>query len=112
MAGLRVNYRIRVRCADGSTRWVGITARPITDEAGDVVGRIAGWRDASKEVAAQQALAASEEHYRLLAENASDVIVKTDVDEIIEWVSPSVTAVLGWQAHDLLGRSYSHVVCA
>ena len=111
MAGLRVNYRIRVRCADASTRWVGITARPITDDDGVVVGRIAGWRDASKEVSAQQALAASEEHYRLLAENASDVIVKTDVDEIIEWVSPSVTAVLGWQARDLLGRSYYEVLC-
>jgi diguanylate cyclase (GGDEF)-like protein/PAS domain S-box-containing protein len=90
------NLRLRFLCADGSYRWVGITARPIVDASGKVAGRVAGWRDAAAEVAAEQALAASEEHFRLLAEHTSDVIIRTDTAGRIEWVSPSADPTLGW----------------
>ena len=30
-------------------------------------------------------------HYRLLAENASDVVYQTDMQGTIRWISPSVT---------------------
>ncbi len=46
----------------------------------------------------------SEARYRLLAENISDVIVRTNKDGEIEYVSPSSQAVLGYQPHELVGR--------
>ena len=45
------------------------------------------------------------EQYRLIAENASDVVLIVDQDFRYQWVSPSVTEVLGWRAEDLVGRS-------
>lgn len=99
--------RGRVRCADDSYRWISATVRSVCDETGAYAGRVAGWRDATAEVAALDALAASEEHFRLLAENASDVIIKTDSRQRIEWISPSVLGVLGWRADDVLGRPFS-----
>ncbi len=102
--------RARVRCADGSYRWIGVNARQITDEHGAVLGRVSGWRDATAEVAAEQALAASEEHYRLLAENSSDVIVKTDASGVIDWVSPSITLVLGRLPADVVGRTFRELI--
>ena len=62
------------------------------------------WRDVTDRHAAAQWLAESEEHYRLLAENASDVVMRLSPDRRFEWVSGSVADVLGWPAPDLLGH--------
>ncbi|NQU37243.1 MAG: PAS domain S-box protein, partial [Actinobacteria bacterium] len=48
-------------------------------------------------------LQASEARYRLLAENASDVVWQLDAQGLMRWVSPSVTWVLGWDVEQLLG---------
>ena len=53
---------------------------------------------------ASQQLAASEEHFRLLAENSSDVVFRLADDGRVLWVSPSLTAALGWQPEDWLGQ--------
>lgn len=98
------NHRVRFRRADGSYVWIGVTARPVVDADGTVTGRVAGWRDATAEVAAEQALAASEEHFRLLAEHTSDVIIRTDTAGRIEWISPSAEPTLGWAPDSRTGR--------
>lgn len=45
------------------------------------------------------------EYYRTLVEDASDFTLRLDGDRVVEWVSPSVTAVLGWLPEDMVGRS-------
>jgi PAS domain S-box-containing protein len=60
------------------------------------------WRDVTSRHEAARWLAESEEHYRLLAENASDVVMRLSPDRRFEWVSGSVADVLGWAATDLL----------
>jgi PAS domain S-box-containing protein len=46
----------------------------------------------------------SEERYRILAENASDVVMLLTPTRRYEWVSGSVTDVLGWSAPELVGQ--------
>jgi PAS domain S-box-containing protein len=62
------------------------------------------WRDVTDKQAAAQKLAESEEQYRLLAENASDVIMRFSPGRRFEWVSDSVTHVVGWQPPDVVGH--------
>jgi PAS domain S-box-containing protein len=62
------------------------------------------WRDVTDRQISAQRLAESEEQYRLLAENASDVIMRLSPDWRFEWVSGSVAGVLGWQPRDLVGQ--------
>lgn len=50
-------------------------------------------------------LVRSEAHYRLLAENSVDVVAKFDAANRMDWVSPSVTAMLGWEPWELIGKS-------
>ena len=73
--GSRV-VRTVFRCADGSARWMSTVARTVTDADGSVSATVSTLRDIDDEVAAYRALAASEEVYRLLAYNASDVVVR------------------------------------
>jgi len=62
------------------------------------------WRDVSERHDAVEKLAASEERFRLLAENSTDVIVHVAANDTILWVSPSITPVLGWAPDACIGR--------
>ncbi len=55
-------------------------------------------------------LQASELRYRLLTENASDVVMLLTPDRRYEWVSDQAAAVLGWWPVDLLGRGLDEFV--
>lgn len=73
-----------------------------TSRLGD--GVVVALQDVTDRHVAAQRLAESEERYRLLAENASDVVMLLTPDWEYEWVSGSVDDVLGWQASDLVGH--------
>lgn len=62
------------------------------------------WRDVSERWHAQRLVEDSERRFRLLAENMSDVVTLVR-DGIVEWVSPSVTAVAGWLQEDIVGTT-------
>lgn len=62
------------------------------------------WRDGRERYEAARLLAESEERYRLLAENSSDVVMQLGNDGTIRWVSPSLTAMLGWEPSEWIGR--------
>jgi diguanylate cyclase (GGDEF)-like protein/PAS domain S-box-containing protein len=63
------------------------------------------WRDVTERAMAADALARSEQRFRLLAENSTDVVFRGSADSRVEWVSPSVTEVLGFEPAELLGMS-------
>lgn len=89
---------------DGRPVWTRNWARRRVREDGSIVmeGRT---QDITPEVEAQQALAASQEHYRLLAEQSSDFTLRTVRGFGIEWVSDSVRSALGYAPEDLIGHS-------
>mgnify|MGYP003343961917 CR=1 FL=1 len=102
-AGEFVCLRVRIRGKDGQYRWTATTLQRITDPETGRRLRIASWRDVDDEVAAEEALATSEAHFRLLAENATDIVIETDPALAIAWVSPSVRHALGWEPTSLIG---------
>ena len=54
---------------------------------------------------AQEALRASEERLRLVTDNMKDIIILTDTNFNIVYVSPSVYSVMGYHAKDREGKS-------
>jgi diguanylate cyclase (GGDEF)-like protein/PAS domain S-box-containing protein len=62
------------------------------------------WRDVTERWTAAQALAVAEEHYQLIAENASDIVFRSDLDARVQWISPSVQDVLGQHPDEVVGR--------
>jgi PAS domain S-box-containing protein len=49
-------------------------------------------------------VAASEERFRVLAANSSDIIALTDMDGIWRYMSPAVTTLFGWRPEELMGK--------
>ncbi|MFI5036200.1 MAG: PAS domain S-box protein [Acidimicrobiales bacterium] len=97
-------YEARVRTATGGYRWVSFSVHDVVNPRDDSVSRIASWRDAQSDVENRQAVAESETQYRLLAENASDVVAMIDAASRFAWVSPSAYEVLGWKPGEIVGR--------
>jgi PAS domain S-box-containing protein len=93
----------RYRSPLGEVHWMSVSAKPIRAIDGSIVAVVVGLRSIDVEVATRRSLAKSEAHYRLLAENASDIVYETDLKGIIQWISPSVSEVLGWMPDALLG---------
>lgn len=69
------------------------------------------WRDVTDRYTFVQRIAASEQHYRMLAENAGDVVTHFREGRVV-WASPSVEAVLGAPPEYWLGRSVLEFVPA
>jgi diguanylate cyclase (GGDEF)-like protein/PAS domain S-box-containing protein len=94
---------LRVATAGGDWRWMADRGRAILDERGVVVGGVDSLRDIGVEMQTRLALRESEEHFRLLAHNSSDVIVRTQ-GGVVSWISPSLTTTLGWEPEEWTGR--------
>ncbi len=98
-----LNYEARLRAASGGYRWIVSHVQLLRDDSGVPVGRVAGWRDVQTEHEARAAMEASEERYRLLADNSSDVVVHVRGDRIL-WISPSLSVMLGWSPDEWIGH--------
>lgn len=62
------------------------------------------WRDVTERIQSAQRVAASEEQFRLLAENVADVVVRLSDEGRIIWISNSVETALGAGPECWLGR--------
>ena len=62
------------------------------------------------EVTSQAAIRASEEHYRLLADNSTDMILRVDADGICTFSSPSCREILGLSQQQITGRPLDALV--
>jgi diguanylate cyclase (GGDEF)-like protein/PAS domain S-box-containing protein len=95
----------------GVVHWMRVTARPRHDPAdGRLVGAVITWTDVTERRAGQQALLESEAHFRLLAQNATDVIARLTPDARASYVSPASVDVLGWTVEELTGRTMLELV--
>jgi len=88
-----------------------ITARvsmPGADELSVLAGTINGLLAAMEQ--AESELRENEEHYRLLAENATDVIYVMDVNLKLTYVSPSVARLTGHSVEEFLSLSMDKIL--
>ncbi|HWU13291.1 MAG TPA: PAS domain S-box protein [Caulobacter sp.] len=95
----------RIVRSDGQVRSITSASVVEKDSDGQVVAVIGMMRDITEQRRSALALAQSEARYRLLAENASDVILHCDAAGRITYISPAVLAVIGRHPEDLIGSS-------
>ncbi len=97
-------YRIR-RISDGECRWVLGLGKPELDAHGTVVGLIGTIQDITDRKRAEAALRESEKRYRMLSENAADVIWLLNLHTgRFEYVSPSVLQLRGLTPEEVMAQ--------
>jgi PAS domain S-box-containing protein len=124
-----VRYRI-IRPSDGETRWISVKSTIERDAQGRAVRLVGAHTDVTEQVLAEQALRQSEERYRKLADQLSelnatlaqrveektrerdriwnvsqDLLVVADRDGVWRTVNPACTRTLGWSEAELLNRT-------
>jgi diguanylate cyclase (GGDEF)-like protein/PAS domain S-box-containing protein len=100
-------YRIVLR--SGEVKWVQDSARFSQNENGDII--VDGVAlDISDRKEAESALRQSEQRFRSLIENATDITIILDGEGIFRYISPSVKRILGYAPHQAIGRSALEIV--
>jgi len=91
--------------ADGSIHYIDFSLNPVKDETGRVVFLISeGW-DITELKETEEALRESEIKFRGVAERSSVIIMLTDSEGTIIYVSPSTEKILGYTPEELTSPS-------
>ena len=95
---------IRWVLPDGSIAWAQVVFRPETGPGGNVSGFVGVVSDITARKDAQIELAKREEQLALLADNATDAVVRLTLDGTCIYASPSAREVFGVEPRLLLGQ--------
>jgi PAS domain S-box-containing protein len=95
---------------DGSTLDVEVLSAPVMFEFQGQSAALVLARDITERKRAQEALRRSEGRYRLLAENASDVIWTMDMNLNRTYLSPSVEALRGYTVEEVVNQKLEDIM--
>ncbi len=98
-----MDVRHRLRCADGSMRWVHVKGVVIHDEAGQPVRMDGTLRDITEVHAARERARQSEALYRAVVEDQEEAIVRFDTDFIIRFANRKYAEFYDLKPADLIG---------
>ena len=90
---------------DGRVLWTEQQITLFHDDQGELTAIEGIGRNITERKEVEEALRQSEERFRSLVHNASDIIVILEADGTIRYVSPAIERVLGLQPEDVVGKN-------
>lgn len=97
------------RRKDGSTFYSLLTAAPLRDRGGRVIGVIGISRDFTQRKCVEQALAAEKERLAVTLRSIGDGVITTDTQGKISLVNRAAEMLTGWQLEEAIGRPLDEV---
>jgi diguanylate cyclase (GGDEF)-like protein/PAS domain S-box-containing protein len=100
------NFLMGLRSPGRPTSWLTVGTAPLFADDGSVSAVICTYFNVTEQRIVQEALQASEERFRLLAESAADVVYRLKVGPLpqFEYMNPAVQSVLGYVANDFYDK--------
>ncbi|MEX2247829.1 MAG: EAL domain-containing protein [Dehalococcoidia bacterium] len=105
--GVHPPTEVRLRHRDGSWRDIELIANNMLHDP-TVGGVVFNARDVTDGKRAEMALRQSEERFRSLVQNGSDIITVMNSDYVITYQSPSIERVLGHPPEATIGKLFTH----
>ena len=110
-SGQPIHGEIYILRRDDRDIWLSFNGRPLfQDDSGRPTAAAVSFTDVTESRAAHQALKASEEKFRLLADNMADVVWSVDRNLRFIYVSPSVDKLLGYTPSEIMARAHTSLV--
>jgi PAS domain S-box-containing protein len=103
-----VEYRLRR--ADGEYRWVVDTGVPRIAPEGTFAGYIGSCIDITERKLAEEALRASEERYRTIVEEQTELICRYQPDTTLTFVNEAYCRYFGRTREELIGQSFLSLI--
>jgi PAS domain S-box-containing protein len=100
----------RIRCKDGSYKWILSRAQALWDEAGNPVRLVGSHTDISDRKQAEEALKASEEQFRSLSACSPVGIFLADVKGHCTYANPRLQEIVGLAFEQILGDGWTQAV--
>jgi len=105
-----VHQRMEASLSDREkSLWLDMVIAPLHDRRSQLSGHLIMLHDISDRKLAEEALRHSEERYRLLAENATDLIWTANMDKKLTYISPSVRRLLGYTVEEAMALPMGEV---
>lgn len=97
---------------DGRTLWLLANAIPFTDEHGNIMGMRGASMDITERKRAEEALRASEEKLRALAEAAYEAIVMIDSNGTVSFWNDAAERLFGYKEQEALGKDLHTLIAS
>ena len=108
--GVVRTFEAQLRRWDGRVIWARFSLQVFRDEEGRIIRYEGALEDVTGRRQAEEALRASEERFRALVQNASDLIGILEEDGSVRYESPSHQRVLGHSPDEFLGKGFLDLV--
>ena len=107
--GVPLAATVRCRHRDGSLRWTYGVARNLLSEP-RVAAIVVYFRDVTLSHESELAVKATQDRYRQLFEDATDVVFETDAEGYFRLVNPSTLRVFGYSEDEVIGRRFTEFI--
>ncbi len=108
-ASPRTYRELPIRTKSGDVIWVGQYVSTAVDTDGNMYLQCIS-RDITERRQMEKALRESEEKYRRITENMTDIIAIVDSEALCSYVSPSCKSQLGYPQEEVVGRMLDHFI--
>lgn len=103
--GLTPTIVYRFKHKNGTWIWIESTFSNLLNDSA-VEALVINFRDVTERKYAEVALRESENKFRSIAEQTTDLIAITDIDGVLQYVSPSCKPIFGFEAEEMTGRNF------
>jgi diguanylate cyclase (GGDEF)-like protein/PAS domain S-box-containing protein len=95
----------RFRHAEGHTVWASLSVSLVRDSKGEPLNFVSQIQDVTERKKIEKRIKESEERFRSLVQNSSDIITILEADGTVRYVSPAVERITGYKPDEQVGTN-------